>query len=59
MVRDSLASLDKLPEAHEQVRARLPAMAIPRVRSLENVIRASLDPSEAYNDVPGRDPQSR
>lgn len=59
MVRDSLASLDKLPEAHEQVRARLPAMAIPRVRSLENVIRASLDPSEAYNDVPGRDPHSR
>jgi hypothetical protein len=59
MVRDTLASLDNLPAAREQVRARLPAAAVPRVRSLENAIRASLDPSEAYNDVPGRDPHSR
>ena len=58
MVRDTLASLAALPQTREQVRARLPAAAIPRVRSLENVIRASLDPSEAYNDVPGRDPHS-
>jgi len=59
MVRDTLASLDNLPAAREQVRARLPAAAISTVRSLENAIRASLDPSEAYNDVPGRDPHSR
>lgn len=59
MVRDSLASLAQLPEARERVRAALRASAIPKVRSLENLIRASLDPSEAYNDVPGRDPQFR
>jgi hypothetical protein len=59
MVRDTLTSLDHLPEAREEVRARLPAAAIPRVHSLERVIRTSLDPSEAYNDVPNRDPHSR
>lgn len=59
MVRDTLASLDQLPEAREQVRVRLPTAAIPKVRSLEQNIRASLNPSEAYNDVPGRDPHSR
>jgi hypothetical protein len=59
MVRDSLASLDKLSKAREKVRARLPAAAIPTVLSLERLIRSSLDPSEAYSDVPGRDPHSR
>ncbi|MBM2812776.1 MAG: hypothetical protein HW416_3535, partial [Chloroflexi bacterium] len=29
------------------------------VLTLETTIRAGLDPSEAYNDVPGRDPHSR
>ena len=33
--------------------------ANPRVLALETTIRASLDAREAYNDVPGRDPQSR
>lgn len=59
MLRDTLASLDHLPRAREQVRARLPAAATPRVRKIEKTIRASLDPSEAYNDVLGRDPHSR
>lgn len=59
MLRDTLASLDALPAAREHVRARLPAGANSRILTLEPVIRASLDPSEAYNDVPGRDPQNR
>lgn len=59
MLRDTIASLDDLPEAREQVRARLPATAIPRVLRLEKAIRARLNPTEAYNDVPGRDPHSR
>ena len=59
MLRDTLASLDDLPDAREQVRSRLPAAATPRVLKIEKAIRASLDPSEAYNDVPGRDPHSR
>ena len=59
MVRDTLASLDKLPKAREQVRTRLPATATPRVLKLEKPIRASLHPAEAYNDVPARSPHSR
>lgn len=59
MVRDTLASLHDLPVAREQVRARLPPAATPRVLTLEKAIRASLHPEEAYDDVPGRDPHSR
>ena len=59
MVRDTLASLDHLPDGREQVRAGLPAAATSRVLTLEKAIRASLDASEAYNDVPGRDPHCR
>ena len=59
MLRDTLASLDELVEAREQVRARLSAAASSRVLKLEKAIRATLDPSEAYNDVPGQDPHSR
>ena len=59
MVSDTLASLHELPDAREQVRARLPAAANPSVLTLEKTIRASLHPGEAYNDVSGRDPHSR
>jgi hypothetical protein len=59
MVRDSLASLDALPAAREQLRTRLPPEAIPEVLETEKSIRASLDPLEAYNDVLGRDPHAR
>lgn len=59
MVSDTLASLHELPDAREQVRARLPAAATTTVLTLEKAIRASLHPGEAYNDVPGRDPHSR
>jgi len=59
MVSDTLASLQELPDAREQVRARLPPAATPRVLKLEKAIRARLHPGEAYNDVPGRDPHSR
>ena len=56
MLHDTLASLDALPAAREQVRTRLSRDARLRVQTLEPVIRASLDPIEAYSDVPGRDP---
>jgi hypothetical protein len=59
MIRDTLASLEALPAARAHVRAQLSAVATTRVHTLEPVIRASLDPTEAYNDVPGRDPHSR
>ena len=59
MVNDTLASLHDLPNARQQVRARLPATATTRVLKLEKAIRAGLHPGEAYNDVPSRDPHSR
>ena len=59
VVRDTLASLDELPAAREQVRRRLPHAVRLRVLKLEQIIRASLDPREAYNQIPGRDPNTR
>lgn len=57
MVRDTVASLDRLPNARENVRSRLRNADKSGVLSLEPLIRQRLDPLEAYNDVPGRDPQ--
>jgi len=59
MVRDTLTSLDELPAAREQLRLGLPAPVRPRVLKLEPIIRASLDPREAYDQIPGRDPNTR
>jgi hypothetical protein len=59
MVRDTLPSLDALADAHAQVRLGIPVAHRPRLQTLEPLIRVTLDPSEAYNDVPGRDPQNR
>jgi hypothetical protein len=59
MVSDTLASLHKLPDARQQVRARLPPAATPTVLTLEKAIRASLHRGEAYDDLPGRDPHTR
>jgi hypothetical protein len=59
MVQDTLASLDQLPAAREQVRHRLPPTVRLRVLKLEQIIRASLDRSEAYDQIPGRDPDTR
>jgi hypothetical protein len=59
MVRDTLASLDALADARAQVRLGLPAASRPRFHRLEPLIRSTLDPREAYNGVPGRDPQNR
>jgi hypothetical protein len=59
MGRDTLTSLDALADARAQVRLGIPIAHRPRLQTLEPLIRATLDPSEAYNDVPGRDPQNR
>jgi hypothetical protein len=59
MVRDTLTSLNALPVAREQVRTGVPGDTRARLQTLEPMIRATLDPIEAYNDVPGRDPQNR
>ena len=60
MVRDSLASLDALADARAHVRIGVPAARRPHLQRLEPLIRATIDPREAYNDVPAiRDPQNR
>ena len=59
MVRDTLASLNTLADARAQIRARLSVNARVALERLEPVIRATLEPIEAYNDVPGRNPKDR
>ena len=58
MLRDTLTALDRLPTAGAQFRKQLPARAHPTLEQLEGSIRKSLDPKEAYNGVPGRDPEN-
>jgi len=58
MLRDTLAALEQLPEAASRFRKNLPRRAHPVLAQLEVTVRQSLLPAEAYNMVPGRDPQS-
>ncbi len=58
MLRDTLAALEQLPEASSRLRKNLPSRAHPVLAKLELPVRQSLLPTEAYNMVPGRDPQS-
>jgi hypothetical protein len=56
MLRD-LKALDRLPPAGDQLRKQLPAGVQPTLEHLESSIRKKLNPKEAYNMVPGRDPE--
>ena len=58
MLRDTLAALDQLPEASARFKKNLPPRAHPGLAQLEVTVRHSLLPAEAYNMVPGRDPQT-
>jgi hypothetical protein len=58
MVRDTLAALEQLPDDLARFRNNLPRRAHPVLAQLEITVRHSLPPAEAYNMVPGRDPQS-
>ncbi len=57
MLWHTQASLDKIPPTRKRLRQRLPGRVLPRLQTLEAAIQAALDPREAYNDIPGRDPQ--
>ncbi len=59
MLRDTLDSLEHLPEASARFRKRLPTRAHPALENLEAYLRKTLDPTEAYSMVPGRDPKNR
>jgi hypothetical protein len=58
MLRDTLAALDQLPAACSRLRANLPTHSHAPLAKLEAAIRRNLNPVEAYNMVPGRDPQN-
>ncbi len=58
MLRDTLAALEQLPEASNRLRKNLPKRAHPVLARLEITVRQNLQPAEAYNMVPGRDPQN-
>ena len=57
MLRDTLAALDQLPTASSRLRKNLPSQTLPALSQLERTIRANLNPAEAYNMVPGKNPQ--
>jgi hypothetical protein len=58
MLRDTKAALRKLPAARRALRGALTETNRTRLREMEDLIRSLLDPNEAYNGIPGRDPQS-
>jgi hypothetical protein len=57
MLRDTLAALDHLPDASARFRKNLPGPAHSVLAQLEVTVRRTLLPADAYNMVPGRDPQ--
>ena len=58
MLRDTLAALDQIPSARARFCSKLPSRARHTLATLEGSVRNTLNPIEAYNQVPGRDPQS-
>jgi hypothetical protein len=58
MLRDTLAALEQLPVACSRFRKTLPSSVQPTLSQLDLTIRSNLSPTEAYNMVPGRDPQN-
>ena len=58
MLRDTLAALEQLPAACARFRKNLPSNAHSTLAKLELTIRINLNTAEAYNMVPGRNPQN-
>ena len=58
MLRDTLAALEQLPAACSRFRKTLPSQVQPTLSQLELTNRINLSSTEAYNMVPGRDPQN-
>jgi hypothetical protein len=58
MLRDTLAALEQLPDALIRFRKTLPQRTHSTLPVLELSVRKILDPLEAYNVVPGRDPHN-
>ena len=59
MLRDTKTPSRQLPPAVTRLRNSLPSQVHFPVTQVEAAIRAKLDPAEAYNMVPGRNPEIR
>lgn len=57
MLRDTQRSLSELPAARGALREVALQRGHTRIKEVEAQIRQRLDPAEAYNQVPGRDPR--
>jgi hypothetical protein len=58
LLRDTLAALEQLSAASSRLRSNLPPRSHATLSRLEASIRTRLNPAEAYNMLPGRDPQN-
>ena len=58
LLQDTQAALEQLPAACSRLRENIPSGAQITLSRLELSIRPKLNPAEAYNMVPGRDPQN-
>jgi len=58
MLLDTLAALNQLPKATTQFRQKLQPRSEPTLAELEESVRKALNPKEASNMVPGRDPEN-
>ena len=58
MLRDTLAALEQLPAACSRLRNNLPRHVHLPLSQLELSVRTNLSTKEAYNMVPGRNPQN-
>lgn len=58
MTADTLASLAALPEAQAALLDLLSPAAGKRLSTHVPIVRAALRPSDAYLDIPGRDPRA-
>jgi hypothetical protein len=53
MLRDTRRALERIAGARDHLRAALAPAARARLQTLEPLVRATLDPADAYNDLPG------
>jgi len=58
MLRDTSAALERMPQLLAKFHKMLPPRAHAQLPALERLVRKSLNPREAYNMVPSRDPQN-
>ena len=59
MTRDTLASLDDIPRARQHFLDTLPTADRERLGPRIQLVRITLDPLEAYHQIPGKDPRLR